>query len=365
MRIDFQAKLIEEPKVRVGFLGCGAHAFRNLFPALQFAPVELIATCDLDVRKAEAFARQFGAQSWYGDLQNMLDNAGIEAVFLCTGYDQQGRPRYPDLAVRCLQAGKHVWMEKPPAATCDDIDRIQQAAAVAEKQVLVGLKKMFMPANEKAHQLMRLPEFGHAHLTVLQYPQHVPTPEQFADYQRGQPIPAVRNFLDHLCHPASLLVYLMGMPRSLYYQRSAVGGGLASFTFDDGAVATLVLSHGASNNGGMERTLIVGEHGHHITIENNRRLTLHRNQPVGYGSSPSFFAGTPEQAAAVWEPEFSLGQLYNHGVFGLGYFGEIDAFARSILNQQPPTKGTLEQARQVTALFEGFAKGPGQSVRFE
>ncbi len=362
MRIDFQARLIDEPRVRVGFLGCGAHAFRNLFPALQFVPVELVATCDLDLRKAEAFARQFGAQAWYDDLQPMLDKSNIDAVFLCTGYDEQGRPRYPDLAVRCLRAGKHVWMEKPPAATCADIDRIQQAAAAADKHVLVGLKKMFMPANEKACELMRLPEFGRPHMAVLQYPQELPTREDFTAYQRGEPTHTVRNFLDHLCHPASLLIYLMGMPRTLYYERSAVGGGVASFTFDDGAVATLILSHGASYNGGMERTLIVGEHGHHITIENNRRLTLHRNQPVGYGSSPSFFAGLPEQAAALWEPEYSLGQLYNHGVFGLGYFAEINAFARSILDRKPPTRGTLQQARQVTSLFEAFARGPGQLV---
>ena len=42
------------------------------------------------------------------------------------------------------------------------------------------------------------------------------------------------SFLDHLCHPASLLVYLMGMPESLSYERSAGGAGAATLALAPG-----------------------------------------------------------------------------------------------------------------------------------
>jgi predicted dehydrogenase len=363
MRIGFRGRLEDEPEIRAGFIGCGSHSFRNLYPVLQFAPVNLVATCDLDLERAEAFARKFGAQAWYGNHQEMIENEELDAVFICTGYDERGRPRYPVLAVDCLQAGCHVWTEKPPAASCAEIEQMQAAARQSGKNAAVGIKKMFFPANEKACELMHSPQFGSTQLVVLNYPQYVPTVEEFREYASG-PSKRVTGFLDHLCHPASLLVYLLGMPRTLHYERSDKGAGLATFGFSSGAVGSIVFTYGASNNGGMERTQIVSDTGQHITVENNTRVTLHRMVPVGYGNAPSYYAGEPEQVAAVWEPEFSLGQLYNKGLFLLGYYGEINEFARAILEQRSVAKGTLEQAWQVTRIFEAFAEGPGRTIEF-
>jgi predicted dehydrogenase len=203
---------------------------------------------------------------------------------------------------------------------------------------------------------------------MLQYPQYVPTADEFARYIEGERVQRAVGFLDHLCHPASLLVYLLGMPDSLYYERSATGGGLATFAFPSGAVASLAMTHRASSNGGMERTTIVSDAGRHIVVDNNHRVSYQRTPPpepgTGYGSSPSFYTGTTEQTTAVWEPEFSLGQLYNKGLFLLGYYGEVTEFARSVLEGRPPRKGTLEQAWQVTRLFEAFAQGPRQVISF-
>ena len=61
MRIDFHGNVVDEAEIRVGFIGCGSHAFRNIFPTFQFAPVDLVATADLDVEKARAFAKKFSA----------------------------------------------------------------------------------------------------------------------------------------------------------------------------------------------------------------------------------------------------------------------------------------------------------------
>ena len=362
MRIGIKGQLTQEAGIRAGFIGCGSHSFRNLYPALQFAPVMLVATCDLDLEKATAFAQKFGAQHAYSDHREMLENSEIDAVFICTGYDARGRPLYPDLVIDCLKAGKHVWFEKPPAANSADIQRMQSAASVADRNAMVGFKKMFFPANEKARELMSAAGFGVPHLITLQYPQYIPTVDEFRAYLGGERVPAVMWFLDHLCHPVSLLLFLAGRPRSLYYERSEMGGGVATFTFAAGTVGSLAFTCGASANGGMERTVIVGEKGHHISVENNTCVTLHRTPPIGYGDTPSFYTGTPEQASSVWQPEFSLGQLYNKGLFLLGYQSEINEFARSILEKRKPAKATLEHALQATRIFEAFAQGPGRRI---
>lgn len=366
MRIGFRGELLDEKEIRAGFIGCGSHSFRNVYPTFQFAPVDLVAVCDLSIEKARAFAGEFGAGSAYSDHHRMLGEEDIDAVFIVVGYDQRGRPLYPQLVKDCLDAGCHVWLEKPPAASCREVEEMKQAADRNGRHVLVGFKKMFFPANEKAGELMSRKDFGKASLVTLQYPQYVPTMEEFEAWlSRGERNKVV-GFLDHLCHPVSLLVFLMGMPGTLCYERSASGAGAATFTFDSGAVASLVFNYGSSRNAGMERTVIVSDSGRHITVDNNLRVTYHRDPKApegrGYGNTPDFYAGEAEDTAAFWEPEFSLGQLYNKGLFLLGYYNEVNEFARAVLEGRAPAKGTLEQARQITRIFEAFFDGPGKAI---
>jgi len=267
------------------------------------------------------------------------------------------------LVERCLAAGKHVWFEKPPAATAAELERLRAAAADARRIAMVGMKKMFFPANEKAKQLMDEPGADPPSLVLLEYPQYVPTVDEFRRYRDDrEPVEKVRAFLDHLVHPVSLMLFLLGMPETLCYQRSEAGAAAATFVFATGTVASLAMPVGGSANAGMERTTIFQPGRGRIVVANNHRVSLHRPIQRPYGASPSFFQTPDEQAALVWEPEFSLGQLYNKGLFLLGYYGEVNEFARAILEDRPPSKGTLEQATQATRIFEAFAEGPGKMI---
>ena len=160
------------------------------------------------------------------------------------------------------------------------------------------------------------------------------------------------------------MVFLLGMPASLHYERSHSGSGVATFSYESGALASVALTYGSAKDGGMERTTIVSDSGKHIVVDNSVRVSYRRAPRIGYGDEPDYFIGAPEETTAVWEPEFSLGQLYNKGLFLLGYYNEVNEFARSILEGRPPAKGTLEQAWQVTRIFEAFAEGPGHTIAF-
>ena len=363
MRIGFRGELLDEPRVRAGFIGCGSHSFRNVYPTLQFTPFDLAAVCDVKRDKAEAFAAQFGAADAYDHYEEMIARDDIDAVFIVTGYDERGRPTYPPIAVRCLQAGKHVWMEKPPAATCEEIDQMSAAAEAAGRHVVVGFKKMFNPANTKAKALSTDESFGQIGLATFQSPQKIPTVDQFAAYFGGEPERGVLGFLDHICHPASVILLMLGEPRTLWYERGATGAGTATFTFESGAIGSLAFTFGAAMDGGMERTMLVGDKGMHVVVENNLRVTLRRNAPMPYGASPDYYVAEPAEASSIWEPEFSLGQLYNKSLFLQGFYNEVNEFAGCILDDRSPTLGTLAQARAATGIFEAFAQGPGKVIR--
>ena len=57
-----------ERRLRAGIVGCGQHSVRNILPALLYAPVDLVAACDLDIERAEQVGRRFGASGFYGQL---------------------------------------------------------------------------------------------------------------------------------------------------------------------------------------------------------------------------------------------------------------------------------------------------------
>ncbi|MDH7602520.1 MAG: Gfo/Idh/MocA family oxidoreductase, partial [Armatimonadota bacterium] len=115
--LSIKGELIDrDDRIRAGFIGCGSHSFRNIYPTFQFAGVNLVATCDLDAEKASAYAHLFGAERSYSDFREMLAHEKLDAVFIVTNYDTDGTPRFMRLAQECMKAGVHVWVEKPPSA---------------------------------------------------------------------------------------------------------------------------------------------------------------------------------------------------------------------------------------------------------
>ena len=180
--------------------------------------------------------------------------------------------------------------------------------------------------------------------------------------------------MEHLCHPLSQMVSLLGAPESMMYNRNSLGAGTILFNFPQDVAAALHMTCGMSMNGGVERTVIVSRSGvestgrfggRHIAVDNNLTLSYHRNPNFSYGDEPDFYKGTPDENTAVWQPEFSRGQMFNKGLFLLGYYGELDEFASAILENREFCDGTLEQAWFATQIFEKMVEGPDKLIQLQ
>lgn len=359
-----------ERRLRCAFVGAGGHSFRNLYPALQYAPVELAAVCDLRRDRAETYARMFGAASAYGDPAEMLERERPEAVFVVTGYDPDtGRVQATDLALACLRAGAHVWMEKPPAASLAEVEELRRTAREAGRFVAVGTKKLFTPALEKVEQLIGSEEFGPVSSISVRYPQALPPPDRrdlltlpdagAEEIWHG----TMRSFLDHVYHPAAILVHLLGpVQRFAYEWEPASGSSVASLRFPSGAVGTLHLAAGIAASSPHERVEVVGRDAN-VVVENGVRVTYYRPGASRgtYGRDASYLV---EDAVAplVWEPEFSLGTLSNKSLFTLGYVPEVLHFCNSVLTGTPPARGTLEEALAIMQLYDAYRRVPAGTV---
>lgn len=364
MRIHFSGQLADEPEIRIGLIGCGAHSFRHILPTLPFTPVDLAAVCDIDYDKASAYARKFGAPKAYRHYPDMLERENLDAVFIVLGYNERGRPMYAPIALDGLNAGCHVWMEKPGVAFPDEAEKLKQAALAKRKQVMIGYKNMFAPVNRKGKQLISGAEFGVVSMALLEKSYLIPTADQFARYLHEQArVPEVVDFIDHLCHPLSTLIYFFGEPKSLSYHTSPSQSGIAVFAFEGGIVASIAFTSPAPHNGGDERTVVISAAGNQLTIENNIRLKLNGKMSLGaYGNEPDYFHPPAEQAGKYWEPEFCRGQLFSKDLFLIGYYDEINEFARAVLEGRSIRNGTLEQAGWIARVFEAFAQGPDRQI---
>lgn len=342
-----------ERKIKVCFIGAGGHSFRNVYPTFQYAPVDLAAICDQNERRANDYARQFGARAHYTDHREMLERERPDAVFIVTGYHPDGRVQATELALDALRAGVHVWMEKPTAASVREIRELMAVSQTANRYVMTGLKKIFFPAIEKAKQIIESPEFGRPSSLYIRYPQEMPSfQERQADLRK------CKSLLDHIYHPGAVIHYLMGkIGRFSYEWEPHNGGSVTNMRFLSGAIGTLHMTAGSSGSSPLERLEIVGE-GANVVVDNGVKITYYRKAArPHYGRAPSYLVDNHE-APLHWEPEFSLGQLYNKNIFYLGYVQEVLHFCESVLGGEPPIKGTLAQSLEIAKLFEAYRTQP-------
>ena len=118
---DKGGKMTEQ--IRLGFIGCGGHASGSLYPNLpSINTIDLVATCALIEAKAQRNARNYGAKVWYTDYQKMIAAEDLDAVAIV------GSPQmHTELGIACLNAGLHIFIEKPPSVNADEAMRILEA----------------------------------------------------------------------------------------------------------------------------------------------------------------------------------------------------------------------------------------------
>jgi UDP-N-acetyl-2-amino-2-deoxyglucuronate dehydrogenase len=108
-------------RLRTGVIGCGKVSHTHAKALWELKQSEFAAVYSRSADKAAAFAGQYGAKG-YTDLDGMLKE--IEAVVVCTPHPFHAAP-----TVRALEAGVHVLVEKPLAASLQDCDAMIAAAA--------------------------------------------------------------------------------------------------------------------------------------------------------------------------------------------------------------------------------------------
>lgn len=133
-------------RIKIGVIGGGAIAQVQHLPFLAELAEEfdVRVVCDISRKLAEYDAQWFKIPEAVTDYREVLDS-DVDAVLLC-----QTDPK-TEVAIAALNAGKHLFVEKPICFSLREIDAMTDAARKSGKVAQAGYVKLFEPAFEAAH----------------------------------------------------------------------------------------------------------------------------------------------------------------------------------------------------------------------
>ncbi|HWE13798.1 MAG TPA: Gfo/Idh/MocA family oxidoreductase, partial [Solirubrobacteraceae bacterium] len=141
--------------LRVGVVGLGYWG-PNL--ARNFAAIpgcELAYLCDADAEARERLLPLFPQAVLATEIDELLVDPALDAIVLATPV-----PTHAELAVRALEAGKHCFVEKPLALSAGDAGQVVDAAAAADRVLMVGHLLEYHPGVRKLKELTDAGELG-------------------------------------------------------------------------------------------------------------------------------------------------------------------------------------------------------------
>lgn len=141
--------------IKHGIVGLGWFGEKHCEAIQAIAGAELYAVCTRTATRLDEVARKFGVEKVYADYREMLADPALESVSITTMWDQHAEP-----TIAALEAGKHVFLEKPMASTVPDCDRIVDAARAAQGLFMVGHICRFNPRYAAAKEEVAAGKIG-------------------------------------------------------------------------------------------------------------------------------------------------------------------------------------------------------------
>lgn len=146
-------------KVKIGIIGCGGIANQKHFPALKKNAelCEMVAFCDVIEERAKKAADEFGISEAkvYTDYRELLNNADIEVVHICTP-----NVSHSEIAIASFAAKKHVYCEKPMSHSTEEAEKMVAAWKESGMQFTVGYQNRFRPEVQNLHTACEQGELG-------------------------------------------------------------------------------------------------------------------------------------------------------------------------------------------------------------
>lgn len=226
-------------QLRVAIVGCGWVAGSHVSQGFGLLPelFDVVACCDVDPARVDAFAAEHGVPQRYTDYAELLKSPAIDAVSICTPPSL-----HFEMVMAALQAGKHVICEKPFTSSLQLMDEVIAAQAKASARVMPIFQYRF------GNGIARIKHVIDSGLTGRPFVSSVETAwKRGADYYK---VPWRGKFATELggvlltqsIHIHDLFMWLMGPIASVAAFKAT---RVNPIEVEDCAVASLVMQNGS------------------------------------------------------------------------------------------------------------------------
>lgn len=275
-RVDLPTARPATGRLGVGFIGAGNFAKSVLLPALgRQADVALTGLCTATGMSGVETGKRHGFRFATTNVDELLADPATQAVFIATQHHT-----HASFVIRALEAGKHVFVEKPLCTTPEDLARIDEVVRSLPRPgpcLMVGFNRRFSP-----HALaIRAAFAGRNTPLVVNY--RVNAGVAAADSWVQDPERGGGRVIGEVCHFVDLSEFLVGSAPETVYAASIRTADrrdvpedsiVVTLTYADGSLATIqYLAHGASQVP-KERGEVCAD-GVTAILDNYRQTTFH------------------------------------------------------------------------------------------
>ncbi len=258
----------------LGFIGAGNYASRMLIPAFKNAGAQFHTIVAASGINSVVQGEKHGFSKGASKLETVLSNDEINSVVIATRHNT-----HADFAAQSINAGKHVFIEKPLAITHEGLRKIQSAFEASDRdagnrQLMVGFNRRFSPLTMKIKDLLASIEEPKSFIMTMNAGA-IP-----AEHWTQDPEVGGGRIIGEACHYLDLMRFLAGS-RILSVQARCMGSGKggsisedkASITlgFEDGSIGTILYFANGAAAFPKERVEVFGG-GRVLQLDNFRRL---------------------------------------------------------------------------------------------
>jgi predicted dehydrogenase len=136
--------------LRIALVGCGKIADQHVHAIHRVPDCRVVALCDRELLMAKQLGERFGISEYSSDLPQMLQASGPDVVHITTPPQS-----HYTLARKCLEAGSHVYVEKPFTITADEAVSLIQLADRRNLKITAGHNLQFTLEMLEMRRLVR------------------------------------------------------------------------------------------------------------------------------------------------------------------------------------------------------------------
>jgi len=200
---------IKMKTIRWGIIGCGDVTEVKSGPGFQNSKnSQLVAVMRRNGALAKDYALRHNVPKWYDDAQKLINDPDVDAVYIATP------PAFhKEYTLKCAQAGKPVYVEKPMARNFEECMAMIEACENAGVPLFIAYYRRALDRFNKVKELIDSGKIGEVRLvTVILYRKPIKVDSKSGEFP-WRVIPEISGggeFLDLASHTLDILDYILG-----------------------------------------------------------------------------------------------------------------------------------------------------------